>query len=158
MKTKKTLIGLIAVLCVLSLAACSTGGSHTNNKTDTQNPIRQNPNAVQGNDSLPKDSNNSNDANSLLANSSIKGSVIEFSNDNCTITPVRESEDGNGKLAIEDAPGHAKELTEKWVAVPSTSEHQLGLGVDINADGVHSYGNEVYSWLWQSGLYCSGKT
>lgn len=41
----------------------------------------------------------------------------------------------------------AKELTEQWVALPGTSEHQLGLGVDINADGVHSYGDEVYTWL-----------
>lgn len=41
----------------------------------------------------------------------------------------------------------AKKETEKWVAVPGTSEHQLGLGVDINADGVHSYGYEVYNWL-----------
>ncbi len=43
----------------------------------------------------------------------------------------------------EDAETEAK----KWVAVPGTSEHQLGLAVDINADGVHSYGQEVYKWL-----------
>lgn len=41
----------------------------------------------------------------------------------------------------------AKANTEKWVAVPGTSEHQIGLGVDINADGVHSSGYEVYDWL-----------
>ena len=33
------------------------------------------------------------------------------------------------------------------VAVPGTSEHQLGLAVDINADGVNSAGYEVYDWL-----------
>lgn len=44
----------------------------------------------------------------------------------------------------------ARELTEMWVAVPGTSEHQLGIGVDINADGVHSYGNEVYNWLLEN--------
>lgn len=41
----------------------------------------------------------------------------------------------------------AKEKAEAWVAIPGTSEHQLGLSVDINADGVHSTGNEVYEWL-----------
>lgn len=41
----------------------------------------------------------------------------------------------------------AKNKAEIWVAIPGTSEHQLGLGVDINADGVHSMGNEVYKWL-----------
>lgn len=41
----------------------------------------------------------------------------------------------------------AKKETEKWVAVPGTSEHQLGLAVDINADGINSKGSEVYDWL-----------
>ncbi|MEA4831366.1 MAG: M15 family metallopeptidase [Oscillospiraceae bacterium] len=41
----------------------------------------------------------------------------------------------------------AKALAEAWVAVPGTSEHQIGLAVDINADGIHSAGYEVYDWL-----------
>lgn len=41
----------------------------------------------------------------------------------------------------------AKEAAEYWVAIPGTSEHQLGLSVDINADGIHSAGEEVYDWL-----------
>lgn len=41
----------------------------------------------------------------------------------------------------------AKTKAEAWVAIPGTSEHQLGLGVDINADGIHSKGDEVYEWL-----------
>lgn len=36
---------------------------------------------------------------------------------------------------------------EAWVAIPGTSEHQLGIAVDINADGVQSAGYEVYDWL-----------
>ena len=38
-----------------------------------------------------------------------------------------------------------KTETERWVAIPGTSEHQLGLGVDINADGINQYGYEVYN-------------
>lgn len=41
----------------------------------------------------------------------------------------------------------AKEKAEAWVAIPGTSEHQLGLSVDINADGIHSTGSKVYEWL-----------
>lgn len=41
----------------------------------------------------------------------------------------------------------AKTEAERWVAVPGTSEHQLGLAVDINADGIHSAGYDVYEWL-----------
>ncbi len=40
----------------------------------------------------------------------------------------------------------AKKLTEKWVAEPGTSEHELGLAVDINPDRDKS-GDEVYEWL-----------
>ncbi len=40
----------------------------------------------------------------------------------------------------------ARELTEKWVAEPGTSEHETGLAVDINPDREKS-GDEVYGWL-----------
>jgi len=43
----------------------------------------------------------------------------------------------------------AIEMAEKWVAVPGTSEHQLGIAVDINPDYDRS-GKEVYEWLAQN--------
>lgn len=41
----------------------------------------------------------------------------------------------------------AKKLAEQWAAVPGTSEHQLGMAVDINADTTISSSDEVYNWL-----------
>lgn len=41
----------------------------------------------------------------------------------------------------------AEWFAEKWVAVPGTSEHQLGIAVDINADISNSSSSEVYRWL-----------
>ncbi len=41
----------------------------------------------------------------------------------------------------------AEELAGEWVAVPGTSEHQLGIAVDINADTQISSKYEVYEWL-----------
>ena len=41
----------------------------------------------------------------------------------------------------------AKELSEKYVAIPGTSEHQLGLSVDINADTSKCSSDAVYAWL-----------
>lgn len=41
----------------------------------------------------------------------------------------------------------ARAETELWVAIPGTSEHELGLAVDINADKIHSEGAQVYAWL-----------
>ncbi|MBS5522779.1 MAG: M15 family metallopeptidase [Clostridiales bacterium] len=45
------------------------------------------------------------------------------------------------------APLDAKAEAENWVAKAGYSEHETGLAVDINADGIHSAGQEVYDWL-----------
>ena len=45
------------------------------------------------------------------------------------------------------APLDAKAEPENWVAKAGYSEHETGLAVDINADGIHSAGQEVYDWL-----------
>ena len=40
----------------------------------------------------------------------------------------------------------AEELAREWVADPGTSEHELGIAVDINSvSGVHEY--DIYAWL-----------
>lgn len=66
-------------------------------------------------------------------------------------TEQEQEELYNNKLAAYQAEGlsdaEAKKETELWVAIPGTSEHQLGLAVDINADGIHSKGKQVYRWL-----------
>ncbi len=41
----------------------------------------------------------------------------------------------------------AEKTAKEWVAVPGTSEHQLSIAVDINADKAHSASDEVYAWL-----------
>lgn len=44
----------------------------------------------------------------------------------------------------------AEQEALKWVNRVGYSEHQTGLAVDINADGIHSAGYEVYDWLAQN--------
>lgn len=50
----------------------------------------------------------------------------------------------------------AKEAALLRVAKPGTSEHQLGLAVDINQEGTRSTASQVYSWLedhaWEYGF------
>lgn len=41
----------------------------------------------------------------------------------------------------------AESLAENYVSLPGTSEHQLGLAVDINADPMKSTAEDVYTWL-----------
>ncbi len=70
-------------------------------------------------------------------------------------TARKQKELMDEKIGAYEAEGctraEATRKAKKWVAVPGTSEHQLGLGVDINADGVHSKGKEVYDWLERNG-------
>jgi D-alanyl-D-alanine carboxypeptidase len=55
------------------------------------------------------------------------------------------------KIAQYQAEGYSDERAASeaglWVAAPGTSEHHLGLAVDINADGINSTGEDVYGWL-----------
>lgn len=44
----------------------------------------------------------------------------------------------------------AKAIAEAWVAIPGTSEHQIGIAVDIDADDIHSTEDEVYEWFSQN--------
>ena len=41
----------------------------------------------------------------------------------------------------------SRKLAEEWVALPGTSEHEIGLAVDINADTSVSSRDDVYLWL-----------
>ena len=41
----------------------------------------------------------------------------------------------------------AEKTAKEWVALPGTSEHQLGIAVDINADKSKNTNDEVYAWL-----------
>lgn len=41
----------------------------------------------------------------------------------------------------------AKKLAEDWVATPGTSEHELGIAVDINSEGSGSEADGLYQWL-----------
>ena len=41
----------------------------------------------------------------------------------------------------------AEKTAKEWVALPGTSEHQLGIAVDINADKSKCSNEEVYTWL-----------
>lgn len=41
----------------------------------------------------------------------------------------------------------AEKAAKEWVALPGTSEHQIGIAVDINADKTKCTNDDVYAWL-----------
>jgi len=55
------------------------------------------------------------------------------------------------KILLYMAEGYSynksKKIAEKWVAAAGTSEHQLGLAVDINQDPAKCSADKVYNWL-----------
>lgn len=55
------------------------------------------------------------------------------------------------KIKAHQTEGHSKttarRLAKQSVSLPGTSEHQLGLAVDINADKSKTTNDEVYDWL-----------
>jgi len=58
------------------------------------------------------------------------------------------------QIEFHEAEGNSKaeaiKLAKAWVAIPGTSEHQLGLAVDIEADNINSTNEQVYEWLRQN--------
>ena len=44
----------------------------------------------------------------------------------------------------------AERTVKEWVALPGTSEHQLGIAVDINADKSKCSNEDVYGWLTEN--------
>jgi D-alanyl-D-alanine carboxypeptidase len=58
------------------------------------------------------------------------------------------------QIEFHEAEGNSKaeaiKLAKAWVAIPGTSEHQLGLAIDIEADNINSTNEQVYEWLRQN--------
>lgn len=159
MKFKSILTVLVAVLCALTLTACNTVGtvaSPQNNEwyltlVNRRNPIQSSENidVVELSNGERVDSRIYPHLQRMFDDMRAEGIYPVVASGYRTQAEQQEIYDN--KVAEYVRAGYseleAKELTEKWVAMPGTSEHQLGLCVDINADGVHSYGNEVYDWL-----------
>lgn len=58
------------------------------------------------------------------------------------------------KIAAYRSEGYTKRMAEEtameWVALLGTSEHQLGISVDINADTSKCSRDDVYNWLLEN--------
>lgn len=66
-------------------------------------------------------------------------------------TPEKQREIMRNKIFSYTSEGYsyseAQRLSKKWVAEEGTSEHQLGLAVDINQDPAKCSADKVYDWL-----------
>ena len=108
MKSKKLMRMLIIGASIFALAGCGTS-----NENDITNPDKKDaPNENDSNNT--PDGNDSNavgsmDGDELIIASDLQGSVTEFSDNGCTITPTTSSNDGKAKIAEEAADGYEDE-------------------------------------------------
>ena len=114
MKNKKLMRMLIVGASIFALAGCGTSNdTGTNREKETKNAYIENDitNPDQKDASDKNDSNavGSMDGDELIAASDLQGSVTEFSDNGCTITPTTSSSDGNAKIAEEAADGYEDE-------------------------------------------------
>lgn len=119
MKNKKLMRMLIVGASIFALAGCGTpNDTGTNRERETKDAYIENDitNPDQKDASDENDSNNTPDGNDsnavgsmdgdeLITASDLQGSVTEFSNNGCTITPTTSSNDGKAKIAVEAADG-----------------------------------------------------
>ena len=123
MKNKKIMRTLIVGASILALAGCGTSNdTDTDGEKETQNTYIENniANPDQKDASNENDSSNTPDGNDsnavgstdgdkLIAAADLQGSVTEFSDNGCTITPTTSSNDGKAKIAEEAADGFEDE-------------------------------------------------
>ncbi len=109
MKNKKLMRALIIGASIFALAGCGTSNDmDTNGKKETRDTYIENDSkdTPEGNDSNAVEGM---DGGEMIAASDLQGSVIEFSDNGCTITPTTSSSDGNAKIAEEAADGYEDE-------------------------------------------------
>ena len=114
MKNKKIMRMLIVGASIFALAGCGTSNdTGTNRERETKDAYIENDitNPDQKDASDKNDSNavGSMDGDELIIASDLQGSVTEFSDNGCTITPTTSSNDGKAKIAEEAADGFEDE-------------------------------------------------
>jgi hypothetical protein len=126
MKNKKLILALAVGLSIFTLAGCGMpNGTHTKGEKEARDTYMENnttdpakEDTSDGKDlntdekNLNSDGNDSDaaevvDGGELLAASDLQGSVIEFSDNGCTINPVTNSDDGS--TAVIEAEGYEDE-------------------------------------------------
>ena len=128
MKNKKLMRMLIVGASIFALAGCGTSNdTGTNREKEAKNAYIENDitNPDQKDASDKNDSNNtpdgdgsnavgSMDGDELITASDLQGSVTEFSDNGCTITPATSSNDGEAVIAADGYEDEAEKINIKY--------------------------------------------
>ena len=109
MKEQTILKGLIIGVCVLSLAGCGTKQEEIQGEKDMSVTGQYQNSEEKQNNSTTNDAGEKVDADSLYLSAAMTGSVVEFSDDGCTVSATVTEDDG--KTGVAAAPGYESEDT-----------------------------------------------
>lgn len=88
--SKKVIRGLLLGLCLLAMTGCeikSTDNSLTTNNVNNSNNVK------------------GNSLDQLIANATLEGGVVDFTNKGCTVSPSKTEDADGGEIAYQAAPG-----------------------------------------------------
>lgn len=106
MKFTKFMKGILIGMCVLALSGCgvSEDGGSKNTDNNTTNDSTVNNSKDNGTLNVPDNT----DGDNLIRSSALQGSVVEFSDSGCTVSPVTNEDEHTAVVA---APGNENDET-----------------------------------------------
>jgi len=113
MKNKKLMRTFVVGASIFALAGCGTSNENDITNPDKKDAPNENDsnNTPDGNDSSAVGRT---DGDKIIAASDLQGSVTEFSDNGCTITPVTSSNDGEAAIAADGYEDEAEKINIKY--------------------------------------------
>lgn len=112
MKFKKAVRGILIGMCVLALSGCgvSEGGNskNTNNNATNDSTVNSSTDNNTSNITDNMGTSDNTDGENLIRSSTLQGSVVEFSDSGCIVTPVTNEDENTAVVA---APGNENDET-----------------------------------------------
>lgn len=119
MKFTKFISGLLVIVCVFAMAGCGVsenGASKNrvdNNTASTSDSKKSDSTANDSEDTNTPNGTDNTDGDSLIRSSTLQGSVVEFSDGGCTVTPVTNEDEDTAVVA---APGNENDETNVTIS------------------------------------------
>lgn len=130
MKFTKFMRCMLGGVCILALAGCSTSGTgdskdvqnNTVGVLDSQNPDTNPDASTENGEADNAETSDNSDGNSLICSSTLQGSVVDFSDNGCTVTPVTNEDENTAVIA---APGSESDETNVTVSYQADCIFQI---------------------------------
>ena len=121
MKFTKFMRCMLVGVLILALSGCGASGTgdskdvqnNTVGVLDSQNPDTNPDASTENGEADNAETSDNSDGNSLICSSTLQGSVVDFSDNGCTVTPVTNEDENTAVIA---APGSESDETNVTVS------------------------------------------